>query len=82
MLFRSERGELPKNDNPFKNAPHTAETVTADEWPHPYPRSVAAFPAAWTRVSKFWPSVARINDVYGDRNFVCTCPPIEAYAAK
>ncbi len=77
-----ERGEYDKADNPLKNAPHTAETVTGDEWTHRYSRSVAAFPAAWTRASKFWPSVARINDVHGDRNVICTCPPIEAYAAK
>ncbi|MFN7143562.1 MAG: aminomethyl-transferring glycine dehydrogenase [Myxococcota bacterium] len=77
-----ERGEYDKQNNPLKNAPHTAETVTGDEWTLPYSRSVAAFPAAWTRVSKFWPSVARINDVHGDRHVICTCPPIEAYAAK
>jgi glycine dehydrogenase len=77
-----ERGELDRVDNPLKNAPHTADAVTADTWSHPYARSVAAFPAPWTRASKFWPSVARINDVHGDRNVVCTCPPIEAYAAK
>jgi glycine dehydrogenase len=77
-----ERGEYDRADNPLKNAPHTAELVTADTWSHSYSRSVAAFPVAWTRASKFWPAVSRINDVYGDRNVVCTCPPIEAYAAK
>ncbi len=76
-----EQGEFDRVDNPLKNAPHTAEVVTADEWTHPYPRTLAAFPVAWTRLSKFWPSVSRINDVYGDRNVVCTCPPIEGYAA-
>jgi glycine dehydrogenase len=75
-------GTYDRTDNPLKNAPHTAEVVTADTWTHAYPRALAAFPASWTRVSKFWPSVSRINDVYGDRNVVCTCPPIEAYAAK
>jgi glycine dehydrogenase len=77
-----ERGESDRVDNPLKNAPHTAESVMADTWTRPYTRTVAAFPAAWTKVSKFWPSVARINDVHGDRNVICTCPPIEAYAAK
>jgi glycine dehydrogenase len=77
-----ERGESDKANNPLKNAPHTAETVTADTWEHPYSRASAAFPAVWTRTSKFWPSVSRINDVYGDRNVICTCPPIEAYEAK
>ncbi len=77
-----ERGEYPRTDNPLKNAPHTAETVMADAWTRPYSRTVAAFPTAWTKVSKFWPAVSRINDVHGDRNVICTCPPIEAYAAK
>jgi glycine dehydrogenase len=77
-----ERGELDRADNPLKNAPHTAEHVTADAWTHPYARSTAAFPTPWTKQSKFWPPVRRVNDVHGDRNVVCTCPPIEAYAAK
>jgi glycine dehydrogenase len=77
-----ERGDWPKNDNPLKNAPHTADVVTADVWSHPYGRSVAAFPAPWVKAGKFWPSVARVNNVYGDRNVMCSCPPVEAYAAK
>jgi glycine dehydrogenase len=77
-----ERGDFDRADNPLKNAPHTAESVMADTWTHPYSRTVAAFPAPWTKASKFWPSVARINDVHGDRNVICTCPPIESYAAK
>jgi glycine dehydrogenase len=76
-----ERGELDRNDNPLKNAPHTAAVVTADVWGHPYSRQVAAFPAPWVAASKFWPSVGRVNDVHGDRNVICTCPPIEQYAA-
>jgi glycine dehydrogenase len=72
-------GELPRDDNPLKNAPHTADTVIADDWDHPYPRERAAFPAPWTREWKFWPAVARIDAVYGDRNLVCACPPMEAY---
>jgi glycine dehydrogenase len=74
-----ERGELDAQDNPLKNAPHTLAMVTASEWKHPYSREQAAFPAPWTRERKFWPHVARIEQAYGDKNLVCTCPPIEAY---
>ena len=75
-----EAGQADAHDNPLKYAPHTAEAVTADEWSHAYSRQKAAFPAAWTRESKFWPSVGRIDSAYGDRNLVCSCLPIEAYA--
>jgi len=81
-IAKIEQGEWSKTDNPLKHAPHTAEAVTADEWTHAYPRTVAAFPAQWVRANKFWPTVARINNVYGDRNVVCTCPPIEDYETK
>ncbi len=74
-------GKCPKDDNPLKNAPHTAAVCMATEWAHPYTRETAAFPAPWTRVHKFWPSVSRIDDVYGDRNLMCMCPPPEAYAS-
>jgi glycine dehydrogenase len=77
-----EEGKLPRDDNPLKHAPHTAEAITGSTWSHPYSREVAAFPAPWTRAHKFWPSVGRINNAHGDRNLVCTCPPIEAYAAE
>ena len=70
-----ERGDLDRADNPLKNAPHTAAAVTSDEWHHPYSRSVAAWPAPWLREHKFWPSVARIDNVYGDRHVFCSCPP-------
>ncbi|MBL9086774.1 MAG: aminomethyl-transferring glycine dehydrogenase [Planctomycetia bacterium] len=73
-------GKTARDDNPVHNAPHTAAAVTATEWAHPYSREVAAFPAPWTRVHKYWPSVARIDDVYGDRNLMCLCPPPDAYA--
>jgi glycine cleavage system P protein (glycine dehydrogenase) len=73
-----ERGEMSRDDNPLKHAPHTAEQVVASEWSHPYSREQAAFPAAWTRATKFWPSVGRINNAYGDRNLICTCPPLVA----
>jgi glycine dehydrogenase len=74
-----EDGKFDKQNNPLKNAPHTAAAVTATEWTKPYTRERAAFPAPWTKVHKYWPSVARINDVHGDRNLVCACPPLSAY---
>jgi glycine dehydrogenase len=77
-----EQGRLPQDDNPLKNAPHPASVVLAAEWKHAYPREQAAFPAAWTRESKFWPTVGRIDNGFGDRNLVCTCPPLEAYASE
>ncbi len=72
-----ERGELDAEDNPLKNAPHTAEAVTADDWVHPYSRQQAAWPAPWTKVHKYWPPVARVDNVYGDRHLFCSCPPWE-----
>jgi glycine dehydrogenase len=72
-------GDIDPLDNPLKNAPHTAEVVTAGNWSHPYSRDQAAFPAPWVRESKFWPFVSRIDNVYGDRHLVCACLPIEAY---
>jgi len=74
-----ELGIADSTDNALKNAPHTAAMVTADEWDHAYPRSQAAYPAPWTREWKFWPSVRRVDNAYGDRNLVCACPPVEAY---
>ncbi len=73
-------GESDKLNNPLKHAPHTAKVVCADEWPHPYSRETAAFPDRFTRASKFWPSVGRVDNVYGDRNLVCSCAGMEAYA--
>ena len=72
-------GAVDARDNVLKNAPHTAEELTADTWSHPYTREQAAYPLPYVRASKFWPSVARIDNPYGDRNLVCACPPIEAY---
>ena len=72
-------GRIPRDDNPLKHAPHTAETVTATEWSHPYSREQAAFPASWVREHKFWPAVSRIDNAYGDRNLSCTCPPMTEY---
>ncbi|HVU33969.1 MAG TPA: aminomethyl-transferring glycine dehydrogenase [Opitutaceae bacterium] len=73
-------GESDKANNPLKHAPHTAKVVCADEWPHPYSREMAAFPDRFTRASKFWPSVGRVDNVYGDRNLVCSCIGMSAYA--
>ncbi|HEX4259624.1 MAG TPA: aminomethyl-transferring glycine dehydrogenase, partial [Acetobacteraceae bacterium] len=73
-------GELDRTDNPLKGAPHTAAEVTGDAWTHPYPRSQAAFPLPWVAGRKYWPPVKRVDNVYGDRNLVCTCAPLEAYA--
>ncbi|MEV0236774.1 aminomethyl-transferring glycine dehydrogenase [Nonomuraea sp. NPDC050786] len=72
-------GEYDKTDNPLRNAPHTAESVSADEWPHPYSRSEAAYPLPSLRDGKYWVPVRRIDQAYGDRNLVCSCPPLEAY---
>jgi len=75
-----EEGRADKRDNLLKNAPHTAAAISADTWTHPYARERAAFPAPWTREHKFWPAVARIDNGFGDRNLICTCPPIEGLA--
>ena len=74
-----ESGASDKVDNALKNAPHTAANVTGDEWSHQYSRQSAAFPLPYVAVNKFWPSVGRVNDSYGDRSLVCACPPIESY---
>jgi len=75
-----EEGRWTKEDNPLVNAPHTAKALLAAEWTHPYSREQAAFPLAWVRDGKYWPPVGRIDQVYGDRNLVCTCPPVSDYA--
>ena len=72
-------GDLDRLDNPLKNAPHTAEILLADDWKHAYTRHQAAYPAPWLKEHKFWASVGRIDNAFGDRNFVCSCLPIEAY---
>ena len=74
-----ENGVYDKDNNPLKNAPHTQQVVCANEWHYPYSRKVAAFPLDYVSKNKFWPSVARINNTYGDRNLVCTCEPMESY---
>lgn len=72
-------GEYQSEDNPVNNAPHTLEMITADEWNHSYSRKEAAYPLDYIRENKFWPTVRRVDDAYGDRNLVCTCAPIESY---
>ncbi|MGW3607169.1 aminomethyl-transferring glycine dehydrogenase [Micromonospora sp. NPDC005161] len=72
-------GQWPAGDNPLANAPHTAAMVSGDEWAHPYPRSVGAYPAGVDRAGKYWPPVRRIDGAYGDRNLVCSCPSPEAF---
>jgi glycine dehydrogenase len=74
-----EQGKADRADNVLKNAPHTAAALISDDWKHPYSREQAAYPAPWLRESKFWPAVARIDNPWGDRNLVCTCPPISEY---
>ena len=74
-----EKGIIDKVNNPLKNAPHTTAVITANEWDHPYTRQKAAFPLPYVAAYKFWPSVGRVNDTYGDRTLICACPPIESY---
>ena len=76
-----EAGQGDPEDNPLCNAPHAYRTlVSAEKWDHPYSREVAFFPAAQVREDKFWPPVGRIDNVYGDKNLACACPPMEAYS--
>jgi glycine dehydrogenase len=75
-----ESGQADRQNNLLKNAPHTAALLTADHWDRPYPRAQAAYPALWLREHKFWPPVGRIDNVYGDRNPVCSCIGMEAFA--
>jgi glycine dehydrogenase len=77
-----ETGKVDAHDNVLKNAPHTAETLLASQWQHPYSREQAAYPAPWTREHKFWPCVGRIDNAYGDRNLVCSCLPMDAYTVS
>ncbi|PTQ95595.1 glycine dehydrogenase [Mucilaginibacter yixingensis] len=74
-----EKGLSDKTDNPLKNAPHTAAVVTGNEWTHSYTRQKAAFPLPYVADYKFWPSVGRVNDTYGDRTLICSCPPLSDY---
>lgn len=76
-----EKGEIDANDNALKNAPHTAESLLVEEWNHPYSRKDAAYPAGLDPLKKYWSPVARVDNAYGDRNLICTCPPVEDYEA-
>jgi len=75
-----ESGRAERENNLLSHAPHTQEQVIADQWTRPYPRERAAYPSRAVREHKVWPTVGRIDSAYGDRNLVCTCPPVEAYA--
>ncbi len=79
-IDRVVSGRWSRDDNPLKNAPHTAEAVAADVWTHPYSREEAAFPLPFVRTKKFWPPVGRIDNPYGDRNLFCSCPAVETFA--
>ena len=76
---RVQSGEWPADDNPLINAPHTASVISADEWTHPYSREVAAYPVSSLRKAKYWSPVGRVDNVYGDRHLMCTCPSIDDY---
>ena len=75
-IRKVEQGTWPREDNPLKHAPHTAEVLLAADWSHPYPRDVAAYPVAALRTAKYWPPVGRVDNVYGDRNLFCSCVPM------
>ncbi len=77
-----EEGKLDKTDNPLKNSPHTAEMVISDSWKHAYSREKAAYPLSWLKSRKFWPSVGRVDNVYGDRNLMCSCIPLDQYVVS
>jgi glycine dehydrogenase len=79
-IRRVEKGEWPQDDNPLKNAPHTAASVLKGEWPHPYPRDVAVAAQGTALNTKYWPSVGRVDNVYGDRNLFCSCVPVDELA--
>jgi glycine dehydrogenase len=78
-LVAIENGSSDRNDNVLKNAPHSMQVITADDWNHKYTRSEAAYPLEYVRQHKFWPAISRVNNTHGDRNLVCTCEPIEMY---
>jgi glycine dehydrogenase len=75
-------GKADPGDNVLKNAPHTAAAIASDTWTHPYSREQAAFPLPFVRADKFWPPVGRIDNAYGDRNLICTCPDTAEYAVE
>jgi glycine dehydrogenase len=78
-IRKVESGDFDAEDNPLKNAPHTALEIASDDWSHAYTREQAVYPLPSLRSAKYWPPVNRVDNVYGDRNLVCSCPPIESY---
>ena len=80
-IRRIEEGVWPQDNNPLKNAPHTAATLAASEWPHPYSREVAVFPLAALKQAKYWSPIGRVDNVYGDRNLFCSCVPVADYTS-
>ena len=74
-----EEGHMDREHNPLKNAPHTATMAMAADWPHPHSREAAVFPLATLRQQKYWPPVARVDNVSGDKNIMCACIPVDAY---
>src|SRR5205807_9332748 len=77
--FPTRRSSDLRQNNLLKNSPHTARQIASEKWDYSYSREQAAFPAPWTHEHKFWPAVARIDNVYGDRNLFCSCPPVEEF---
>ena len=78
-IDKVDNGSFDKKDNPLKNAPHTHLELSADEWKHSYKREEAAFPNKYLKDNKFWPPVGRVDNVFGDRNLVCSCPTLQEY---
>lgn len=78
-IAQIEAGNWPQDNNPLCNAPHTAQEATAEAWEHPYTREQAVYPLPWVRAAKFWPTTSRIDNAWGDRNLMCSCPPMESY---
>ena len=78
-IEKIKSGEFDKVDNPIKNAPHTDLELSSDEWKHKYSREEAAYPSKYLKTNKFWPPVARVDNVYGDKNIFCTCPSIDEF---
>ena len=77
-IAKVEQGQWPHHDNPLVNAPHTHQEIVG-EWQHSYTREEAVYPMAWVRADKYWPPVKRIDNVHGDRNLQCSCPPVGSY---
>ena len=78
-IEKIKSGEFDKTDNPIKNAPHTDSELASDNWEHKYTRQEAAYPSKFLRANKFWPPVARVDNVYGDKNIFCTCPSMDEF---